>query len=55
MRKYERPAIKDTNSVFREPPMRATGRIVKKMSGEDERVANALNVFDTYALIGGPF
>jgi len=55
MRKYERPSLKDTNSVFRDPPMRATGRIVKKRSGEDERVANALNVFDTYALIGGPF
>ena len=34
--------------------MRASGQIVKKRSGEDERVANALNVFDTYALVGGP-
>ncbi len=54
MRKYERPSFKDTNSSFRDPPMRASGKIVKKRSGEDERVAAALNVFDTYALVGGP-
>ena len=55
MRKYERPEFKDTNSSFRDPPTDLRGQIVKERSKEDERVAEALNVLDTYALVGGPF
>jgi hypothetical protein len=55
MRKYERPASVSSNSTFRDPPYNPNGDIVTKRAGEDERVANALNVFDTYALVaGGP-
>ena len=53
MREYERPGFSDADfSLYRDPPMDLTGRIVKERTGEDERVANALNVFDTYALVG---
>ena len=54
MRKYERPGFSDADfSRFRNPPQDLRGQIVKERTGEDERVANALNVFDTYGLVGG--
>ena len=57
MRKYERPASSSSNSVFRDPPYNPNGDIARKRAGEDERVASALDVYDTYALVsnGGPF
>ena len=54
MRKYERPGYSDADfSGFRNPPQDLRGGIVKERTGEHERVANALNVFDTYGLVGG--
>lgn len=51
MRKYERPASLTTNSRFRDPPYDPNGSAVRKRAGEDERVANAINVYNTYALV----
>lgn len=53
MRKYERPASLSSNSRFKEPPYNSNGDIVRKRAGEDERVANAINVFNTYGLTVG--
>lgn len=53
MRKYERPASLSSNSEFKEPPYNSNGDIVRKRAAEDERVANAINVFNTYGLSVG--
>lgn len=51
MRKYERPQLFSTISDFREPPYNPNGSRVGKRAGEDERVANAIDVFNSYALV----
>ncbi len=53
MRKYERPASLSSNSEYKEPPYNSNGNTVRKRAGEDKRVANAINVFNTYGLSVG--
>lgn len=52
MRRYERPAFKSGNSVFSDPPYNPNGNIARSRADEDRRVAEALNVYNTYALVG---
>ena len=53
MRKFERPASVSSDSVFKDPPYNSNGFTVRKRAKEDERVANAINVFNSYALTVG--
>ena len=50
MRRYERPAFLSLNSKYKDPPYDSNGNTVRKRAGEDERVENAINVYNTYAL-----
>jgi len=52
MRQYRRPEFGDGLSDYKDPPNDTSGRGVSPRVDEKIRVANALNVYNTYGLVG---